>query len=176
MASIYSSLASLLFAEKYSDLTITCGGRTFPVHRAVVCSQSAFFAKACDNNFKVWNTVFVPPITSRLWRNILLTGPHVQESITHVVDLPDDDPYILERFLLFLYTGNYEDGEYPVLNKPSSSATMNPEEVQEELDQAPGIDTAGVSDGHGGVPETQSQDPIRASEERNDESDENDGD
>jgi hypothetical protein len=53
---------------------------------------------------------------------------------------------------------------------------MTPEEVQEELDQAPGIDAACVGDGHGGVPETQSQDPTRASEERNDESDENDGD
>jgi hypothetical protein len=106
----------------------------------------------------------------------LLTRIHVQESIGRVVDLPDDDPYILERFLQFLYTGNYEDGEYPVLNKASSSATMTPEEVREELDQAPGIDTAGVSDGHGGVPETQSRDPTRASEERNDESDGNDGD
>jgi hypothetical protein len=53
MASIYSSLASLLFADKYSDLTIACGGRTFQAHRAVVCSQSAFFAKACDSGFKV---------------------------------------------------------------------------------------------------------------------------
>jgi hypothetical protein len=106
----------------------------------------------------------------------LLTRIHAQESIDRVVDLPDDDPYILERLLQFLYTGNYEDGEYPVLNKASSSATMTPEEVQEELDQAPGIDTAGVSDGHGGVLETQSRDPTRASEERNDEGDENDGD
>jgi hypothetical protein len=106
----------------------------------------------------------------------LLTRIHVQESIGRVVDLPDDDPYILERFLQFLYTGNYEDGEYPVLNKASSSATMTPEEVREELDQAPGIDTAGVSDGHGGVPETQPQDPTRALEERNDEGDESDGD
>jgi hypothetical protein len=120
--------------------------------------------------------VFAPPTTSRPRRCILLTRIHVQESIGRVVDLPDDDPYILERLLQFLYTGNYEDGEYPVLNKASSSATMTPEEVQEELDQAPGIDAACVGDGHGGVPETQSQDPTRASEERNDESDENDGD
>jgi hypothetical protein len=106
----------------------------------------------------------------------LLTRIHAQESIDCVVDLPDDDPYILERLLQFLYTGNYEDSEYPILNKASSSATMTPEEVQEELDQAPGIDTAGVGDGHGGVLETQSRDPTSASEERNDESDENDGD
>jgi hypothetical protein len=53
---------------------------------------------------------------------------------------------------------------------------MTPDEVREELDQAPGIDTAGVSDGHGEVPETQSRDPTRASEDGDDESDENDGD
>src|SRR5271170_146378 len=111
---------------------------------------------------------------SRPRRHILLTRTHVQESISRVVDLPDDDPYILERFLQFLYTGNYEDGEYPVLNKPSLSATMTPEEVREELDQAPGIDTADVSDGHGKVPETQSRDPTRASEDGVDESDDGD--
>ena len=102
-----------------------------------------------------------------------MTRTHVQESISRVVDLPDNDPYILERFLQFLYTGNYEDGEYPVLNKPSLSATMTPEEVREELDQAPGIDTAGASDGHGEVPETQSRDLTRALEDGDDE---NDGD
>lgn len=53
---------------------------------------------------------------------------------------------------------------------------MTPDEVREELDQAPGIDTAGVSDGHGEVPETQSRDPTRASENGDGESDENDGD
>jgi hypothetical protein len=105
-----------------------------------------------------------------------LTRTHVQEAISRVVDLPDDDPYILERFLQFLYTGNYEDGEYPTFNKPPLSATMTPEEVREELDQAPGIDTAGVSDGHGEVPETQSRDPTRASEDGDNENDENDGD
>jgi hypothetical protein len=105
-----------------------------------------------------------------------LTRTHVQESISRVVDLPDSDPYILERFLQFLYTGNYEDGEYPALNKPSLSATMTPEEVREELDQAPGIDTAGVSDGHGEVPETQSRHLTRALEDGDDGSDENDGD
>jgi hypothetical protein len=172
MASIYASLASLLFSDKYSDLTITCGGRTFQAHRAVVCSQSAFFGKACDSGFKV-----IPSSSRRVsHRHHLLTRTHVQESISRVVDLPDNDPYILERFLQFLYTGNYEDGEYPVLNKPSLSATITPEEVQEELDQAPGIDTVGVSDGHGEVPETQSRDLTRALEDGDDENDENDGD
>ncbi|KAI9863346.1 MAG: hypothetical protein M1813_003788 [Trichoglossum hirsutum] len=143
MASIYASLASLLFNDKYSDLMITCGGRTFRAHRAIVCPQTAFFAKACDGSFKV--PFLSRPKTSRLHRHTLLTRPHVQESISGVIDLPDDDPYILERFLQFLYTGTYEDGEYPALNMPSLAATMTPEEVQAELNQAPGIDFMGVS-------------------------------
>ncbi|KAI9771147.1 MAG: hypothetical protein M1840_002498 [Geoglossum simile] len=142
MASIYASLASLLFEDKYSDLTITCGGRTFRAHRAVVCPQAPFFDKACDGSFK--------------------------ESISQVIDLPDDDPYILERFLQFLYKGTYEDGEYPVLNRPSLSATMTPEEVQEELDQPLGIDTSSVSDGQGEVPETMSRDPTHTPAGRDD--------
>ena len=53
---------------------------------------------------------------------------------------------------------------------------MTPEKVREELDQAPSIDTAGVSDRHGEVLEAQSRDLTRALEGGDDESDENDGD
>jgi hypothetical protein len=53
---------------------------------------------------------------------------------------------------------------------------MNSQEVREELDHAPGIDTAGVNDGYGEVPEMQSRGPTRASENGDDETDESDGD
>lgn len=45
----------------------------------------------------------------------------------------------MERFLQFLYTGDYKDGEYPNTGDPSIPATMTSEEVAEELAQVPGV-------------------------------------
>ncbi|RDA90593.1 hypothetical protein CP533_6939, partial [Ophiocordyceps camponoti-saundersi (nom. inval.)] len=100
--SIYRDLSRLLVDEKYSDLTIRCGGRNFKVHRAILCSQSAFFAKACDIGFK--------------------------ESLTQTIDLPEDDPDVLSCFLRYLYTGNYEDGGH----HGSSVDASNPEATTSE--------------------------------------------
>lgn len=48
------------------------------------------------------------------------------------------------RFLQFVYTGNYEDGEYPYGLEPAFAAVMTPEEICHELQQPPGIETGGV--------------------------------
>jgi hypothetical protein len=42
---------------QYSDLTITSGTRTWNVHKAIVCPQSEFFAKACNSGYKVGESV-----------------------------------------------------------------------------------------------------------------------
>lgn len=42
---IYRALKGLLIDDSYSDLVVKCGGREFRVHRAIVCTQSTFFAK-----------------------------------------------------------------------------------------------------------------------------------
>ena len=50
---LQDGIKKLLISEKYSDLTVSCGVRSWKVHKAVVCTQSEFFASACDRGFKV---------------------------------------------------------------------------------------------------------------------------
>jgi hypothetical protein len=40
---------SLRLSSTYSDLTITCGKFEAKVHKCIVCPQSEFFKKACEN-------------------------------------------------------------------------------------------------------------------------------
>ncbi|KAK3946661.1 hypothetical protein QBC32DRAFT_357015 [Pseudoneurospora amorphoporcata] len=49
---LISSLKGLYFSGEYSDLVISCGGREYHVHRAIVCMQSEFFSAACRGSFK----------------------------------------------------------------------------------------------------------------------------
>jgi hypothetical protein len=44
---------SLLSSGAFSDLTLTCGGKQFKVHKVVLCTQSAVFRKLLDGKFKV---------------------------------------------------------------------------------------------------------------------------
>ena len=48
---------NLLANGKYSDLTISCEGIDFKVHRAIICSQSTFFDAAANSGFKVGSTL-----------------------------------------------------------------------------------------------------------------------
>ncbi|KAF4949830.1 hypothetical protein FGADI_8627 [Fusarium gaditjirri] len=107
--SIHAALSTLLHSEKFSDMTIICGGRQFKAHRAVVCTQSPFFDKA-------------------------MSGDYV-ESTSRSIELPEDDPDALERFLEFLYTGTYSDGVNSTWGKPSKEALLDPETVLQNLQQ-----------------------------------------
>ncbi|KAJ9308090.1 hypothetical protein DTO217A2_2331 [Paecilomyces variotii] len=80
---IQKIMENLLLHGDYSDMKVTCRGFIFNVHRAIVCTQSHFFASALNAGFK--------------------------ESITHVVDLPDDDPETIERVLSFMYLRKYNE-------------------------------------------------------------------
>ncbi|KAK4234274.1 hypothetical protein C8A03DRAFT_37964 [Achaetomium macrosporum] len=84
---IYSPFGKLLNSDKLSNMTTRCGGREFKAHRAIVCTQSSFSGTA-------------------------LTGRPFGKGI---LDLPDDDPDVLGRFLQFLSTGHYENATHSAI-------------------------------------------------------------
>lgn len=49
----HSTLRRLLDSGEHSDLTLTCQGEEFRLHKAVVCLQSPVIAAALRGNFKV---------------------------------------------------------------------------------------------------------------------------
>ncbi|KPM36882.1 hypothetical protein AK830_g9706 [Neonectria ditissima] len=113
--SIHASLSKLLMSKKFADMTIRCGGETFNAHQAVVCTQSPFFDRAFSNSF------------------------NFKEAASKTIDLPEDDPEILKRFLEFLYTGSYTCLGTLNEGRPSTPATMTSQEVLEALDRPPGV-------------------------------------
>lgn len=64
----------------YSDFTISCEGRDYPVHKAVVCLQSEYFSTAC-RGFK--------------------------EAEKNRIDLQEDDPQAVQLMVYFFYHEDY---------------------------------------------------------------------
>ncbi|KAF5856796.1 hypothetical protein ETB97_006724 [Aspergillus alliaceus] len=91
----------------YSDLEITCGGKSFPAHRLVVCPRSEYFKRACNGNLKA---PVIHPLIAR-WTEIVtpLWDQGAEESI---INLNDKSPVLVEKVLEFLYTGNYTIGHH----------------------------------------------------------------
>jgi len=77
----FIGLASFFDNPSFSDLTIKVQGRSFHCHRVVVCSQSK-------------------PLTAHISAGFL-------GATTGVIDLEDDDEYVVECFLKYLYAGDY---------------------------------------------------------------------
>lgn len=59
-----------------------------------------------------------------------------------MVELPEDDPDVLERFLQFLYTGSYDDGVSLRRGQPDDVCMLSSDEVAAELNMAPGVNVS----------------------------------
>ncbi len=129
-ASIFSSLSALFLSVTYSDMRIICEDRNFMTHRAVVCTQSSFFKKALEDALKA-GCQREHGIIGRLTYSL------EQEGKPTDVLFPDVDSAVLERFLQFLYTGNYDEENSQTSGQPSHAALVTVREVSENLKTSP---------------------------------------
>ncbi|GAM85899.1 hypothetical protein ANO11243_039090 [Dothideomycetidae sp. 11243] len=83
--SLIVGIRSLRKTAEFSDLTITCGGDTYRVHKAIICPQSQWFSTACEYN----------GIMDRPSQLEIKTGPGIVEVCVQ--------PYIIDRMIGFLY-------------------------------------------------------------------------
>jgi hypothetical protein len=77
----FANIFRILESSKYSDLTITCQGQVFKVHRTFVCPQSKPLAAHVESGFR--------------------------ESITGEIKLDHDHPEAVHKMISFFYTQNY---------------------------------------------------------------------
>ncbi|KAI1964886.1 hypothetical protein LOZ58_001577 [Ophidiomyces ophidiicola] len=82
---IYTLSAGLkryLASGKFADFTIRVAGEEFKAHRVIVCSQSEFFTKLYDNEWK--------------------------ETAENKIDIEDAEPDVVEAMISFMYNGDYD--------------------------------------------------------------------
>ncbi|TKA79854.1 hypothetical protein B0A55_02797 [Friedmanniomyces simplex] len=79
MENLGKGMGSLLLNPRYSDLEIRCEGRSYLVHRLIVCSNSPVLAQECEG----------------------------REPGNIVIEHNTSDALTLERMLLFMYKGDY---------------------------------------------------------------------
>ncbi|KAK4574555.1 hypothetical protein LTR86_001396 [Recurvomyces mirabilis] len=82
---LLQGVSNLLKSQKFVDLVVTLGDRSWSLHKAVLCARSQFFAKALEGDFKV-----------------------AQSSS---IELHDDDPDIIDKMFYYIYHGEYNDVE-----------------------------------------------------------------
>ncbi|KAL8409347.1 hypothetical protein RB594_007690 [Gaeumannomyces avenae] len=79
---LMKALGRLYGGRDWSDLTISCGGKNYLVHKSIVCPRSDFFAKACRGPFK--------------------------EAQEGKINLPEDDPVTVHSMVFYLYHLKYD--------------------------------------------------------------------
>ncbi|CAI6302599.1 unnamed protein product [Periconia digitata] len=76
-----SGIKSLYLPEKYSDFTIVCGDDVFPVHKAIICPRSDYFAAAVKFG---------------------------KEASENKIVLSEDEPAIVKLMIQYFYKLNYK--------------------------------------------------------------------
>ncbi|KAJ5814364.1 uncharacterized protein N7503_001114 [Penicillium pulvis] len=89
-------LGGLMDGTNYSDIEIVCGDRNFPAHKAIVCSRSDWFKKACGSDSK-----------ARLFRIHPRETFANKEEACGKFNLGDKDAILLHVVLEFIYKGKY---------------------------------------------------------------------
>ncbi|KAF7504601.1 hypothetical protein GJ744_002028 [Endocarpon pusillum] len=77
----YRRILSFLESGHFADFTIKCKGHGWKVHKVIISAECGFFRRMCMSNFK--------------------------EAVEGAVDFPEDDPKLIARLILFLYTEYY---------------------------------------------------------------------
>jgi BTB/POZ domain len=103
----FSSSLHFLESGLFTDFTIKCNGYEWEVHKVIIAAECGFFRKLVTSNFKV-NLV-----RSHIFMVDELTDWESQEALEDKVDFPEEDPKLIARLILFLYT-NY----YPLWQNP----------------------------------------------------------
>lgn len=103
---LFQALDSLLKSQVTADFTISCKGREFKVHKAIISLQSSFFKSVCTLPFKV---SIADPRCVPSYTDI----DAVQETGEDRLELVDEEPHVIARVLLFLYTGDYDEAKIP---------------------------------------------------------------
>ncbi|KAK3196782.1 hypothetical protein K4F52_000126 [Lecanicillium sp. MT-2017a] len=94
-----STLVQMMNSGQYSDMSLSCNGEIFKVHKAVVVGQSDVIKAAAEGNFR--------------------------EARTNNIALDGYQPAGVKRLVQFLYTGDYDDpdqhfdGTFHVKEEPS---------------------------------------------------------
>ncbi|KAK8239386.1 BTB/POZ protein [Phyllosticta capitalensis] len=74
---------SLLDSGQYTDATIECNGKIFPVHKAIICSQSAYFSNAFNSSHGF------------------------REAVSSTIHLGDTKACVVDSMVTYMYTGRY---------------------------------------------------------------------
>ncbi|KAH7012273.1 uncharacterized protein B0I36DRAFT_256736 [Microdochium trichocladiopsis] len=110
MKGLTSLVQGLYRSGEYSDLLVRCGQDSYPVHKAIVCPQSAYFATACKGSFK--------------------------EGRTGEISLLGDDPQAVGRMMFYFYHRDYT-WEPPLSGSvPGSTIGGVFEDDQADLDES----------------------------------------